>query len=216
MFTGIISHIGKVISIRKVGLSFRLTIKEPDLSRKINTGDSVSVNGVCLTVIDKTRDSFDVEAVEETVSKTTFKYIKQGDNLNLELPVAVGARFDGHIVQGHVDCVGKIKSIKKLKNSWIFKIQIPEEYKIYIVKVGSIAVDGISLTIADVDKNFINISIIPYTMMHTILKYKKTGDLVNIEFDIIGKYVTNYLNNITLNKNKGANITIENLSRIGF
>ncbi len=215
MFTGIISHIGKVSSIKKDGFSYKLTIMEPELSKKINLGDSVSINGVCLTVVDKKKDKFDVDAVEETVKKTTIGYLKQGDKVNLELPVSVGARFDGHIVQGHVDCVGSIKSIKNLKKSWIFTIKIPEEYKINIVKVGSVAIDGISLTIADVNETYIKISIIPFTMMHTILKDKKVGDLVNIEFDIIGKYISNYLNNVILKKEKGI-FTIEYLKKLGF
>lgn len=215
MFTGIISHIGQVSSIKKDGLSYRLTIMEPELSKKINLGDSVSINGVCLTVVDKKKDKFDVDAVEETVKKTTIGYLKQGDKVNLELPVSVGARFDGHIVQGHVDCVGSIKSIKNLKKSWIFTIKIPEEYKINIVKVGSIAIDGISLTISDVNETYIKVSIIPFTMMHTILKDKKVGDLVNIEFDIIGKYISNYLNNVILKKGKGI-FTIEYLKKLGF
>lgn len=215
MFTGIISHIGKVTSIKNVGLSYKLTIKEPDLSRNIKLGDSVAINGVCLTVVDKKKDTFDVEVVEETVKKTTIKYIKNGDKVNLELPVAVGTRFDGHIVQGHVDCVGTITSIKKLKNSTIFKIDVPREFKFNIVKIGSIAIDGISLTIADVEDNSVKVSIIPFTMAHTILKNKHVGDFVNIEFDIIGKYITNYLNKIAKKENK-ENITIEKLKKMGF
>lgn len=213
MFTGIISHIGKITSMQKTGMSYQLTIKESELAKKIKAGDSVSVNGVCLTVVDKQKDSFNVEAVEETIKKTTIKYMKQGDMVNLELPVAVGTRFDGHIVQGHVDCVGNIEIIEKLKNSWIFKIKIPDEDKIHIVRMGSIAIDGISLTIADIDKNTFTVSIIPFTMMHTILKKKRTGDLVNIEFDIIGKYVSNYMD-VVFRKKK--NISIENLKKMGF
>ncbi len=215
MFTGIITNIGTIYLIKRTGNSSLIKIKSREVTPRLKLGDSIAINGVCLTVIRKENNQFEVEAVEETLKKTTFKYQKEGEEVNLELPVSVTGRFDGHIVQGHVDCVGEIKYLKELGKSWIIRIQIPGEYRINIVKIGSIAVDGISLTIADVDKNCFDVSIIPYTMKHTVLKNKKVGSKVNIEFDIIGKYVTNYLNSI-IGEELNNKITLERLKKLGY
>ncbi|RCK77376.1 MAG: Riboflavin synthase eubacterial/eukaryotic [Ignavibacteriae bacterium] len=215
MFTGIITNIGIVSSIKKIGNATVIKIKSPEVVNQLKLGESIAVNGVCLTVINKIKNQFEVEAVEETIKKTTFKYLEQGEEVNLELALTVSDRLNGHIVQGHVDCVGTIKSLKKLTKSWIINIQIPDENKVNIVKVGSIAIDGISLTISDVTDNCFDVSIIPYTMMHTILKNKKPGSKVNVEFDIIGKYIVNYLNGLLQNKPE-SKITLEKLKKLGF
>lgn len=215
MFTGIITNIGTIASVKKIINSSLIMIKSKEITPQLKSGDSIAINGVCLTVIRKENNQFEVEAVEETLKKTTFKYQKEGEEVNLELPVSVTGRFDGHIVQGHVDCVGVIKYLKELTKSWMIRIQIPTEHKINIVKIGSIAVDGISLTIADVNKNCFDVSIIPYTMKHTVLRNKNVGSKVNIEFDIIGKYVTNYLNSIIRERSENK-ITLEKLKKLGY
>lgn len=193
MFTGIIEEIGKVKSIAQKGKARVLTIESKKLLSEIKIGDSVSVNGVCLTVFEKSNDSFKVEAVEETIKKTNLGDLKVGDFVNLELALKLGERLGGHIVQGHVDTTGVIKSIKKLHNSWIFEIKFPVEFRKYLIPTGSIAVDGISLTVADVNRDRFKVSIIPFTWENTNIKFKKVGDRVNLEFDFFGKYVENFL-----------------------
>ncbi len=193
MFTGIIEEIGKVKSISQKGKARILTITSKKLLSEIKIGDSVSVNGVCLTAFEKLNDSFKVEAVEETIKKTNLGDLKVGDFVNLELALKIGERLGGHIVQGHVDTTGIIESIKKLQNSWIFEIKFPPEFRKYLIPTGSIAVDGISLTVADVNRDRFKVSIIPFTWENTNIKFKKVGDRVNLEFDFWGKYVENFL-----------------------
>ncbi|CUS97747.1 riboflavin synthase, partial [Candidatus Kryptonium thompsonii] len=152
-----------------------------------------AINGVCLTVFERQTDRFKVEAVEETIKKTNLGDLKTGDLVNLELSLKLEERLGGHIVLGHVDTTGTIKSIKKLKNSWIFEIEFPEKFGRYIISEGSIAVDGISLTVAELDANRFKVSIIPFTWENTNLKFRKVGDRVNLEFDFFGKYVERFL-----------------------
>ncbi len=192
MFTGIIEEVGKVKSIVQKGKARIFVISLRKSLDKINISDSVSVNGVCLTVFEKTKDSFKVEAVEETIKKTNLGELKIGDPVNFELALKLGERLGGHIVQGHVDTTGVIKSIKKLENSWIFEIKFPAEFRKYLIPMGAIAVDGISLTVAGLDKDKFKVSIIPYTFDNTNLKFRKVGDKVNLEFDLFGKYIENF------------------------
>ncbi len=193
MFTGIVEEVGKIKSAIRKEKARIFTIVSLKLSGEMKLGDSVAVNGVCLTVFDKSGDSFKVEAVEETIKKTNLGDLKSGDPVNLELALKLGERLGGHIVQGHVDTVGVIKNIKRLKNSWIFEIKFPAEFRSYIIHTGSIAVDGISLTVADVDEGSFKVSIIPYTFDNTNLKFRRIGDRVNLEFDLFGKYIENFL-----------------------
>ncbi len=193
MFTGIIEEIGKVKSIAQKSKARVLTIEAKKLLSEIKIGDSVSVNGVCLTVFEKLNDSFKVEAVEETIKKTNLGDLKVDDFVNLELALKIGERLGGHIVQGHVDTTGVIKNIKKLQNSWILEIKFPVEFRKYLIPAGSVAVDGISLTVADVNRDRFKVSIIPFTWENTNIKFRKVGDRVNLEFDFFGKYVENFL-----------------------
>ncbi|MDW8109642.1 MAG: riboflavin synthase [Candidatus Kryptonium sp.] len=193
MFTGIVEEIGKIKAIVRRGKARIFTIASKKLLKEIKIGDSVAVNGVCLTVFDKSNEHFKVEAVEETIGKTNLGNLKIGDAVNLELSLKLGERLGGHIVLGHVDTTGTIKSIKKLENSWIFEIEFPSEFEKYTIPKGSIAVEGISLTIVEANQNRFTVSIIPYTWENTNLKFKKIGDIVNLEFDFLGKYVENFL-----------------------
>jgi len=192
MFTGIIEEVGKIKSVSRTGKSRIFSVMSKKLLSEIKIGDSVSVNGVCLTVFDKSGDSFKVEAVEETIKKTNLGDLKSGDPVNLELALKLGERLGGHIVQGHVDTTGVIESIKKLRNSWIFWVKFPSEFRKYLILAGSIAVDGISLTVADIARDKFKVSIIPYTFDNTNLKFRKVGDRVNLEFDLFGKYLENF------------------------
>lgn len=193
MFTGIIEEVGKVKSVVQKGKARVFAISSEKLLNDIKIGDSVAVNGVCLTVFEKLNEYFKVEAVEETIKKTNLGNLKTGDRVNLELSLKLGDRLGGHIVLGHVDTTGVIENILKLKNSWIFEIKFPIEFRKYIIPKGSIAVDGISLTIAEVDDSKFKVSIIPFTWENTNLKFKRSGDRVNLEFDFFGKYIESFL-----------------------
>lgn len=192
MFTGIIEEVGRIKAVIQKGKAGVFVILSKKLLGEIRIGDSVSVNGVCLTVFDRDKDSFKVEAVEETMKKTNLGDLKIDDPVNLELALKLGERFGGHIVQGHVDTTGVIESIKKLRNSWIFEIRFPGEFRRYLIPAGAVAVDGISLTVAELDRNKFKVSIIPYTFDNTNLKFKRVSDRVNLEFDFFGKYIENF------------------------
>ncbi|MFH1074670.1 MAG: riboflavin synthase, partial [Candidatus Firestonebacteria bacterium] len=159
------------------------------LLESIKIGSSVSVNGVCLTAIEVNRADFTAEATKETLIRSSLKKIKSGDRVNLERPLKADGRFDGHIVMGHVDTVGIIRSIKKGGGFRLFAVEVPGKYMKYIVDKGSIAVDGISLTVTECRNNSFTFNIIPHTFETTILKDKKAGSEVNIEVDVSGKYI---------------------------
>ncbi len=191
MFTGIISVLAPIVEVKKNTGGLQLKVAKPK-NWKVKTGESISVNGVCST-LKQDKQGLLFEYMQETLAKTGILKMKKGQVVNLEQSMHVSARFDGHIVQGHVDTAGKIVSISKEGNAFVFKIK-PLDGKIlkYIVPKGSIAIDGISLTVTAV-KNDFSVKIITYTFAHTNLKYKKAGDLVNIECDILAKYIEKIL-----------------------
>lgn len=187
MFTGIIEDIGRVENIRRSKGGLNITIKTS--LEDIKEGDSVSVNGVCLTV-NKIKGSFlNFDVSNETLRVSNLKFLKRGDFVNLERALKAGDRFGGHIVQGHVDCTGIIRELRKKGDHWTLKVQIPYNFKKFVVYKGSIAVDGISLTVNSIEGLTVVINIVPYTYENTILKYRRVNDKVNIEFDVLGKYV---------------------------
>lgn len=193
MFTGIIEEIGKIEEISKHGRNLKLRVKAPKILTDLKVGDSMNINGACQTVIATDGNSFTVEAVEETLRKTNLGELKRNDAVNLERAVRLSDRIGGHLVTGHIDCVGEIKSIAKKEGSFLYEFELPEKYVAYLVEKGSVAVDGISLTVVEVKENSFTISIIPFTLENTTLGKKKLGDLVNIETDLIGKYVEKIL-----------------------
>lgn len=193
MFTGIVQATGKVHSIRRSGKAAYFIFDGKLLTSKLRVSDSVAVNGVCLTVVAKRRNLFEVQAVEETLKKTNLGRLAVGDHVNLELPLRAGDRLGGHIVLGHIDGTGKVVSIKPLKKSWMLRISIPRKFRHYLIPTGSIAVDGVSLTVARLEDSTIGIAIIPHTMKKTNFKYLRPGDTVNLEFDVLGKYVERLL-----------------------
>ncbi len=214
MFTGIIEELGTVENVQLSSNSLWLTVSAPTSASELQINDSVSVNGVCLTVVHKERLSFDVEAVEETLKKTALKSLRVQQRVNLELPMRLNERLGGHLVLGHVDTTGKIIHIEHREGSWIFAIDIPRQFLHYIIPVGSIAVDGVSLTIAEVRSTHIRVSIIPHTMENTIFKLYKTNDEVNLEFDMVGKYIEQL--SLKYSAKENSIITEQYLKESGF
>ncbi|MDK8275556.1 riboflavin synthase [uncultured Peptoniphilus sp.] len=211
MFTGIIEEQGRLNSIRKEKDLYTLNISAKVVLEGTKLGDSIATDGVCLTVTKLGGDYFEAEAMLETINNTTFKELKGGEILNLERALSPTKRLDGHIVQGHVDGVGKIINTTHNSNEIVYKISAEDDVLKYVVNKGSIALDGISLTVSKVDRNSLEVSIIPTTIRETNLKDKKLGDSINIETDIIGRYVYKFLN-----KEEKNSIDLEFLRENGF
>ncbi len=193
MFTGIVEETGKVVSIKKFGDGLEFTFSAKKVLSDIAIDNSISVNGVCLTIVRRTKKNFSVQAVHETLSKTNLGTLLVGSFVNLERSVKLQDRLGGHLVQGHIDCVGKVTHIKTLKTSWLYTIGFPNQFRKYLIPVGSISVDGVSLTVARLEKKEFTVAIIPYTFDHTVFRYYKRGSIVNLEFDILGKYLESLL-----------------------
>ena len=192
MFTGIIETVAEVTAIRDEGTNRHFKIKSA-LTRELKVDQSVSHNGVCLTVVSLEGDAYWVTAVQETLQKSNLSSLKEGSKVNLERCMLNNGRFDGHIVQGHVDQTGVVKSIEEVGGSWLFHFEYDAAYGNVTVEKGSIAVNGVSLTCFNATANSLTIAIIPYTYEHTSFHQLKAGDVVNLEFDIIGKYVKRLL-----------------------
>lgn len=194
MFTGIIENTGKVTSLVKEKSNLLITIKS-NISSELKIDQSVAHNGVCLTVVDifSNENSYSVTAIDETLSKTNFKSLKVTDILNLERAMKLGDRLDGHIVQGHVDQIGKCVAIKNENGSWIFTFEYDISANNITIEKGSITINGVSLTVINSLNNRFSVAIIPYTYDHTNFGKLHLGDTVNLEFDVIGKYVAKLL-----------------------
>ena len=217
MFTGIVEEIGIVKSVQ----SKVITIEANKIFDDLHLGDSVAVNGTCLTVSSFDNKIFNADVTQETLNRTNLGSLKNGSRVNLERAMTLSGRFGGHIVSGHIDGVGSIKSMKKDDNAIILTIEVPRQLMKYIVEKGSVAVDGISLTVASLTDNSFSIAVIPHTLKETVLYYKKEGDKVNIENDVIGKYVERLLtfkedDKENSNDSKKSNITMEFLLKNGF
>ena len=192
MFTGIIENIALVKEIKKDGDNLIFTF-ESDLTSELKIDQSISHNGICLTVVDIINNTYSVVAIKETVLKSSIKNWKVGDKVNLERAMKIGNRLDGHIVQGHVDQVGVCEKISEESGSWYFTFKYEKSDNITIEK-GSIAINGISLTVVDSQTNKFSVAIIPYTYNHTNFKNLNIGDTVNLEFDMVGKYISKLVN----------------------
>lgn len=194
MFTGLVEEIGtiKKISTNNDGKVFNISAEKILVGAKI--GDSIAIDGCCLSIISFTDDEFTVQAVHETLHRTTLGTWIMGNYVNLERAIAATSRFGGHFVQGHIDCTGTITGIKQYQNSAEIKITIPNKYMEFIIEKGSITISGISLTVAKKNSDSITIALIPITLKDTSLSTKKSSDKVNIETDIIGKYIKNIIN----------------------
>lgn len=209
MFTGIIENAGAVKRITRKGEDALLVIETSLNLDDIKVGDSIAVNGACLTVTQKMDRSFSADVSAETLARTNLKLLKSGDRVNLEKSLRMNSFLGGHLVLGHVDGLGKIQEKINKANSLQFSVEIDTELGRYIVEKGSVAVDGISLTVNRCEKNRFYVNIIPHTARNTTLEFKKVADLVNIETDIIGKYVEKFLN-------PGKGIDMNFLAEHGF
>ncbi len=191
MFTGIIEELAEVVAVTPKGGNVDLTVKS-NLTKELKIDQSVAHNGVCLTVVEIENDTYTVTAIEETLNRTNIGQLKSGDFINLERCTQIGARLDGHIVQGHVDTLGNCTKIVELDGSWEYYFTYNSDD--VTVEKGSITVNGTSLTVCESGENNFSVAIIPYTYNNTFFKYLKVGDKVNLEFDIVGKYVAKLMN----------------------
>lgn len=188
MFTGIVEAIGNVVSVKTEGSNLHITIRS-NITSELKIDQSISHNGVCLTVVDIADDCYTVTAIDETLQKTNLGTLKVNDEVNLERAMKLGERLDGHIVQGHVDQTAICDSISSKDGSWIFTFSYDKSLGNVTIEKGSITVNGVSLTVVDSKENSFSVAIIPYTYKHTNFKNLKKGDFVNLEFDVLGKYV---------------------------
>ena len=214
MFTGIIEEVGQVKRIEERGEDRRITITAQHAPKELKPGDSVSVSGVCLTAIDIKPESFGADLAPETWTRTSLPRVHEGARVNLELPMKADGRFGGHIVQGHVDGVGKLIALDRIADSenWWLHIDLPPEVEKYTVHKGSISIEGISLTVARLEGRHCTIAVIPHTVEMTNLGSLKAGDPVNLEADLIAKYVEKMMRG----EPSASSLTVEELVRQGF
>mgnify|MGYP001571762530 CR=1 FL=1 len=189
MFTGIVKEIGKVRRVSGLGNIYKLLVEAKDIMGGLNIGESVSVNGVCLTLTGKDKNILDFDVMGETFNRTNISKLKTGESVNLESALRAGDPLGGHFVTGHIDCVGRIRQIRRAGDNYSIEVAFPGEYKKFVVEKGSIALDGISLTVGSVGDGNAVVHIIPHTLKVTTLGSRRPGDEVNIEFDIVGKYI---------------------------
>lgn len=215
MFTGIVETTGKVTRIDRLSESVRLSIAAGRVSEDVALGDSIAVNGVCLTVVSIDAPELVFDAVYETLRRTTLGSLSVGDVVNLERAMIANGRFGGHIVQGHVDGVGRIASMRPVGNAWQVFVDVDANLMRYIVEKGSICIDGISLTVADAGRASFSVSVIPHTWENTTLSTRRAGDALNIECDIIGKYVERLMG-FSTSSNTASNVSMDMLVRTGF
>lgn len=214
MFTGIIEEIGKISSIKPIAGGMRIKISSGKILEDVSVNDSVCVNGVCLTAIKVENDGFWVDAVGTTLEKTTFSKIQLSAQVNLERSLKLNDRLGGHFVQGHTNGTGTILQIIKLGENYYLKIRVDENLEKYLIEEGSIAIDGVSLTIAELDGSNVGISLIPHTWQNTSVQFYKVGDKVNIETDVLAKYIEKL---VRRNEDKdNINITENWLKELGY
>ncbi len=211
MFTGLVEELGSVNSADKHPWGLRLSVKRPDSFTDVKTGDSIAVNGACLTVSSLGDGLMVFDAVAESLKRSTLDKIRSGDRVNLERALKVGARLGGHFVTGHIDCKGNIKSLKKSADNTKFEISLPKGYRRFITPKGSITVDGVSLTVGECFSDTFSVYIIPHTLKNTTLGLKRTHRPVNVEFDILAKYVLE-----SKNEEKNTKVNMGFLKTHGF
>ena len=193
MFTGIVESLGEIVDINEELDNIHFTVRS-EISPELKIDQSLSHSGVCLTVVDIEKNCHTVTAVKETLDKSALKNLKKGDIFNLERAMKLGGRLDGHLVQGHVDDIAKCVDVKMNEGSWIFTFSFNEKFKNLIIEKGSICINGVSLTVFNVTKNSFDVTIIPYTYDNTNFNKINVGDIVNIEYDMIGKYLARFNN----------------------
>lgn len=191
MFTGIIEDLGTIIALEKDKSNLHITVKS-SLAPELKIDQSVAHNGVCLTVVQRTEDTYVVTAIQETLNKTNLKELKISDPVNLERAMIMGARLDGHIVQGHVDQIGTCVNLEEENGSWRYTFKYDTNLKNITIEKGSITINGVSLTVIDAREDGFSVAIVPYTYEHTTFRQLRLNDSVNLEFDVIGKYVKRF------------------------
>ncbi|MCU1284719.1 MAG: riboflavin synthase, alpha subunit [Acidobacteriales bacterium] len=213
MFTGLIEETGKIASVTNKKVTQRIVISASQVTRELKTGDSVAVSGVCLTALDITPTSFTADLAAETVARTSLSRLSAGSLVNLELPTKAGGRLGGHVVQGHVDGVGRIIRLGHVpgREDWVLEVKLPNGIEKYVAEKGSISIEGISLTVAGISARNVSVAIIPHTYIATNLSSLKVGYPVNIEVDILAKYAERLAQHAA-----GEPITVERLMREGF
>ncbi|WP_243371187.1 riboflavin synthase [Geotalea sp. SG265] len=214
MFTGLIEEIGMVVGMEVTREAGILTVAAGFPADLIAIGDSIAVNGACLTVVRKGAGTFSFDVSPETIARTSFNNLKKGTPVNLERALAVSGRLDGHLVSGHVDCLAVIRERRAVSGNTFLSFRMPGEYLKYVAAKGSIAIEGISLTVNTVDEEGFTVNIIPHTLQKTTLEGKKVGDVVNIETDILAKYVERLLSRRDTGNSPG--ISLELLAKSGF
>ena len=215
MFTGIVEEVGKIKKIERNTVSAKLSIEADKVLHEVKEGDSIAVNGICLTVTSFTKNSFTADVMHETMNRTTLGKLKENSPVNLERALSVMGRFGGHMVSGHIDGRGKIVGIEKDDNAVLFTIETTEKILRYIVEKGSVAINGISLTVARVDRKNFTVSVIPHTLRVTSLGSFQKGDEVNLENDIVGKYIEKLLG-LSCPEKKESTLTMDFLIKNGF
>jgi riboflavin synthase len=200
MFTGLIEEVGRAVALPASDRGAQLQIDAPRIAKKIRSGDSISVNGCCLTLASRRGNRLTFDLLQETIARTNLKNLHRNDRVNLERALAANERFGGHFVQGHVDCVSPILSFEKEGANFRLELGLPSEFADYVACKGSIAVNGISFTVAEILARSFVVWVIPYTKRHTNLERAKTGELVNLEFDILAKYVERVLSPFVVKK----------------
>lgn len=215
MFTGMIEEVGTIETVKILADSYKIKVKSTLVAKEATHGDSIAVNGICLTLTkDPVSLKMEFDAVKETIAQSTIKTWEPSTRVNLERALeAAGARLEGHIVQGHVDGVATIVKKEKNRAGMDLHLKAEHDYLKYIVKKGSICIDGVSLTIADIKKNIFRVSLVPYTLEHTNLGTKSVGDVTNIETDIIGRYVEQFMKPFL---KKEGRVNMEFLKKMGF
>jgi riboflavin synthase len=193
MFTGLIEEVGSVAAVRHAGDASRLTVSAPRIGPTCAIGDSVSVNGICLTVVVQNGSLLEFDAVAETLRRSNLAQLRPGDRVNLERAMTAGSRFGGHIVQGHVDAVGQIVRVDREGASHLVEVRAPPDYMRYVIEKGSVAIDGISLTVAALTPHSFTVAVIPHTWSETTLGRLRPGDCVNLEADVLARYVERLL-----------------------
>lgn len=212
MFTGIVEEVGSIRDVRRGAASARLTVDAPLVSEGVRVGDSIAVNGVCLTAVTVSGSALTFDAVPETIRRTSLRDARAGDPVNLERALAANGRFGGHIVQGHVDGAGTLASVTRDETARILRIAPPPELMRYIAPKGSIALDGISLTTVEVAADTFTISVIPHTWEHTNLRSRRPGDVLNIEVDLLARY----LERLVAQPGASGSVSMEHLAQAGF
>ncbi len=211
MFTGIVRELGVVERVDAGADGVRLVISAPHTAGRVQVGDSVAINGVCLTVVRKEGERLEFDAVLETLRRSNLGELKRGDRVNLEDSLRVGEAMGGHFVQGHVDTTGVVKALNPQGNAVVMVVGVPEEWMRYVVPKGSVAVDGVSLTVVDVGRSDFSVWLIPHTRAVTTLGLRRVGDRVNVEFDVLAKYIERLLG-----ARRGGGVDMELLKRTGF